>query len=256
MTLTPHILRFDSLGSTNSEAERLAIEGAAEGLCIVADEQTAGRGRLQREWISPRGAGLYFTILLRPQIAQARWPLVTMLAAIAVSDVLNKRCAIQSDIKWPNDVLVADRKICGILAETFDTPTGHAIALGIGINIAIGAFPPGLSSTAISLEEATGQRVEREAILSLLVPRLIHYYQLLNDGQDRQIIDEWCKRSSYANDKVVQIVAGNDTIRGVTRGLEMNGALRVQITNGTIKTVHAGDVTTTRENTTTLPRPQ
>ena len=252
MLLAPRILRFESLDSTNSEAERLALEGAEEGLCIVADEQTAGRGRLQREWSSPKGAGLYFTMLLRPQIPQASWPLITLFAAIAVSDVLFEQCRIEADIKWPNDVLVAGRKICGILAETLDTPTGRAVALGIGINLTVEAFPPRLLSTAISVEEATGQRVERETILSPLVWRLIHYHRLLHDGHDRKIIDEWSKRSSYAHGKLVQIVTGDETIRGVTHGLEMNGALRLQTADGKIKRVYAGDVTTVRENSINL----
>ncbi len=251
MTLIPRILRFDSVDSTNSQAERLALEGAEEGLCIVADEQTAGRGRLRREWSSPKGAGLYFTMLLRPRIPQASWPLITLLASIAVTDVLREQCRLESDIKWPNDVLVTGRKICGILAETSDTPTGRAIALGIGINLTAEAFPPTLLKTAISLEEATGQPVKRDTILSPLVPALIRYYQLLNDGQDGQIIAEWCKRSSYANDKFVQIVTSDETIRGVTHGLERNGALRLRTADGKIKIVYAGDVTTLREDSRT-----
>jgi len=248
MRLTPQILHYNSVGSTNSEVERLALEGAPEGLCVVADEQTAGRGRLQRQWISPLGSGLYFTILLRPQISEAKWPLITLLAAIAVSEVLRNHLAIQPDIKWPNDVLVDDRKISGILAEAFETPTGRALALGIGINLTANAFPRELLDTAISIEEATGRQVEREAILSQLLSSLIYYYGVMNDGPDNQIIDEWCKRSSYANGKAVQIATGGETIRGVTRGLETNGALRVETANGKIQIIHAGDVTRAREN--------
>src|SRR6266513_4185303 len=104
-TFTPQILRFDSLASTNLEAARRASEGAAEGLCVVAREQTAGRGRLRRQWVSPKGAGLYFSILLRPQFELSSWPLLTLMASVAVHDALLEACALETDIKWPNDIL-------------------------------------------------------------------------------------------------------------------------------------------------------
>src|SRR5688572_1517534 len=122
--MTPQILRFESLPSTNVEAARQAAEGAPEGLCIIAGEQTAGRGRLERQWVSPKGAGLYFSIILRPQFAQSVWPLLTLMSAVAVRDALLEAYALEADIKWPIDLMVNDKKLCGILAETVDTPIG------------------------------------------------------------------------------------------------------------------------------------
>src|SRR5215216_1016100 len=118
--LKPRIVRFQSLPSTNTELARLASEGAEEGVSIVAEEQTAGRGRLQRRWSSPKGAGLYFSILLRPKMAQEHWSLITFAAALAVGDALSEACGLNTDIKWPNDLLSGERKICGILAESLD----------------------------------------------------------------------------------------------------------------------------------------
>ncbi len=117
-------LRFDSLPSTNLEAARRAREGAAEGLCIVASEQTAGRGRLGRQWISPRNAGIYCSTLLRPQFDQSFWPVITLMSAVVVHEALLAACALQTDIKWPNDILHDEKKLCGILAEIVETPTG------------------------------------------------------------------------------------------------------------------------------------
>jgi len=256
MALTPHIRRFPSLASTNSEAARLALEGAEEGLCIVADEQTAGRGRLQRQWVSPRGAGLYLSILLRPQIAITQWPLITLMAAVAVADTILLTCDVEADIKWPNDVLVNGRKVCGILAETSETPTGRAIVLGIGINLTSKAFPPDLRVNAISLDEATGHGVERETILAELVSTLVRYYELFQQGSERQIIDAWCKRSSYSRGKVVRIASAEETIEGVTRGLQSDGALRVETGNGAIRIIHAGDVSAVRPNEKGTPESQ
>src|SRR5215467_12879272 len=138
--MKPRILRYESLPSTNTEVARLAAQGAEEGLAIVADEQTAGRGRLQRAWSSPKGAGLYFSILLRPAIASDRWPLITFVAALAAGDALHEAAGVQTDIKWPNDLLSGERKICGILAEAIDTPNGRAVIVGIGINLTPDAF--------------------------------------------------------------------------------------------------------------------
>lgn len=143
---TPQILRFETLPSTNLEAARRAIEGAAEGLCVVAREQTAGRGRLQRLWVSPKDAGLYFSIVLRPQFAQNAWSLLTLMAAVAVNDALGEACSLETDIKWPNDILANDRKLCGILAETIDTPLGRVVVVGIGINLTKHSFPEDWSS--------------------------------------------------------------------------------------------------------------
>src|SRR4030095_6114571 len=103
--LKPKILRYESLPSTNNEVARLAALEAEEGLSVVADEQTAGRGRLQRTWVSPKGAGVYFSILLRPTIPLSQWALMTFMAALAVGDALLTACGLQTDIKWPNDIL-------------------------------------------------------------------------------------------------------------------------------------------------------
>src|ERR1043165_186733 len=190
--LKTKVLRFESLPSTNTELSRLASEGAEEGVSIVADEQTAGRGRLQRAWSSPKGAGLYFSILLRPKIATNYWPLITMMAAVAVYDALGEACRLQADIKWPNDILSGERKICGILAEAIETPAGRAVIVGIGINLTPSAFP-----AAMSVVEATGAQPDREAILATLLRALSSWYSLLVEPE--KIVAAWSSRSSYAS---------------------------------------------------------
>lgn len=238
--LRPKVLRFESLPSTNTELARLASEGAAEGMSVVADEQTAGRGRLQRLWSSPKGAGLYFSILLRPTIPQNYWPLITFMAAIAVGDALREPCNLQTDIKWPNDLLSGERKICGILAEAIDTPSGRAVILGIGINLTQNAFPPELADVATSVAAATGRVPERERILAALLEALSRWYALLD--QPGLILDAWSNRSSYAVGKLVQVSNGDDVWQGTTCGVEPDGALRLRTSSGEIKLVRAGDV--------------
>jgi BirA family biotin operon repressor/biotin-[acetyl-CoA-carboxylase] ligase len=245
----PTILRFDSLPSTNTEAARQAASGAAEGLCVVAREQTAGRGRQQRAWASPLDAGLYFSVVLRPRLAPQSWPLLTLAAAIAVADALKEVCAVSVDIKWPNDILATDgRKLCGILAETVETKAGRACVLGIGINLTKEAFAPEIAERATSVEALTGARVELEAVLRALVKALgERYLQLESADGVEEIRDEWTARSSYAEGKRVQIALGAEIIVGTTRGLEPDGALRVETVEGEIKIVRAGDVSALRE---------
>jgi BirA family transcriptional regulator, biotin operon repressor / biotin---[acetyl-CoA-carboxylase] ligase len=243
----PEILRFESLPSTNLEAARQASEGAAEGLCVVAGEQTAGRGRLQRQWISPKNAGLYFSIVLRPQFEQSAWSLLTLLAAVAVNDALREACALETDIKWPNDILANEKKLCGILAETVETPTGRAVVVGIGINLTSDSFPEELEAVATSVETATGRSNELETLLAALICNLRKYYDMLKQpGGPQTIIREWCARSSYAEGKLVRVVENNETLAGTTRGLERDGALRVETESGAIRIVRAGDVTSLR----------
>src|SRR5215216_1447665 len=139
--LTPTVLRFDSLPSTNTEAARQAALGTPEGLCVLAREQTAGRGRRERTWASPKDAGLYLSVVLRPTVEARRWPLLTLAAALAVRDALRESCALAADIKWPNDLLAGGRKLCGILAETAEGARGRAVVLGVGVNLRRGSFP-------------------------------------------------------------------------------------------------------------------
>ena len=244
----PQILRFESLPSTNVEAARLAGEGAAEGSCVVAREQTAGRGRLQRHWISPKDAGLYFSILLRPQFQQSDWPLLTLAAAVAAHDAVLDACGVESDIKWPNDLLVNEKKICGILAETVETPSGRALVVGIGINLTRHSFPETLTLEATSVETVTGRTAQLEVLLAALIAALGKYYAALTAPRGHEtIIEAWGKRSTYLEGKVVRVVEqGGDSFVGTTRGLERDGALRVETSDAKIRLVRAGDVTSLR----------
>lgn len=242
-SLKPRILRFESLPSTNTELARQASEGAGEGLSVVAEEQTAGRGRLQRAWSSPRGAGLYFSILLQPTIPQDQWPLITFMAALAVGDALSEACDVNTDIKWPNDLLSGERKICGILAESVETPAARAVIVGIGINLTADAYPSELSDVATSVAEASpGGTPERETLLAALLRALSRWYSLLHevDGAEK-IVAAWTSRSSYATGKPVQVANGNEVWQGTTRGVESDGALRLETADG-MKLVRAGDV--------------
>jgi BirA family biotin operon repressor/biotin-[acetyl-CoA-carboxylase] ligase len=246
--LRPVILRFDSLPSTNTEALRQAGSGAPEGLCVVAREQTRGRGRQERVWVSPMDAGLYFSIVLRPvQLDVRAWPLLTMMAALSVWDALLAACELETDIKWPNDILARERKLSGILAETIETETGRAVIIGIGINLNDEAFPPELKAAATSVSTLTGKTPDAERLLQALVGALDFRYKTLQEANgEARIISEWSQRSSYARDRRVMVALTAETFEGWTRGLEPDGALRVETERGEIRIVRAGDVTSVR----------
>ncbi|MBV9211147.1 MAG: biotin--[acetyl-CoA-carboxylase] ligase, partial [Acidobacteria bacterium] len=221
---------------------------ASEGLCVVAREQTRGRGRLGREWTSPAGAGLYFSIVLRPRLELRAWPLVTLMSALAVADALFETCRIETDIKWPNDILANGRKVCGILAETVETNAGRALIVGIGINLKRGALPEELRGVATSIEEATGRVFdEEEALLRSLTHSIARRYDVLHrELGAAKLLEEWAARSSYATGKRVRVSLSDEMFEGVTRGLASDGALRVETMAGSIRLVRAGDVTALR----------
>ena len=217
--------------------------GAPEGLCVISREQTAGRGRRERAWSSPLDAGLYFSIVLRPKMEQRLWPLLTLMASLSVHDALLEACSLKTDIKWPNDVYAGERKLCGILAETAESYAGRAIIIGIGINLNDEAFPEELKALATSVEAESGGAVDRERLIESLVASLLKKYEALQEpGGARLMLCEWSERSSYAINKPVRAELSDEIIEGVTRGLEPDGALRVETVAGDIKLVRAGDV--------------
>ena len=244
---TPIILRFDSIDSTNLEAMQQAKAGAAEGLCIIAREQTRGRGRLDRSWHSPIDAGLYFSVILRPSFEIDRWPLIGLAASLAVIEALENACDLSADIKWPNDICFEQRKLAGILSETVETAAGTAIVLGIGINLTSENVPPDLTESATSIAALHNDPIDREALTAELIKSLARHYQTLHteDGC-HQTIQDWCAKSSYAYDREVRVALANESFEGVTRGLERDGALRVETAEGAIRVVRAGDVRAVR----------
>jgi len=245
--LPPTILRFDSIDSTNLEAMRQARAGASEGLCVVARKQTSGRGRLDRSWHSQKDAGLYFSIVLRPALEMNFWPLLPLMSALAVSDALMKSCGLSTDIKWPNDILANDRKLCGILVETVETVNGSAAIAGIGINLTSASLPNHLRSQATSIEEIIGRKPNGEEVLTELLNVIAERYEVLQSaGGAEHTLREWCAHSSFAFDRQVRVSLNDDSFVGITRGLESDGALRVESADGRIKIVRAGDVTALR----------
>lgn len=242
------ILRFETIESTNTEAVNQAKRGADEGLCVIADRQTAGRGRHGRTWISEKGAGLYFSIVLRPKIETRFLPLITLTTAVAVFETLKNLYALKPDIKWANDIHINEKKICGILAEMTETAKGRAVIVGIGINLKSSNFPAEIADIATSIETETGKKADREELLNSLTHFLEYFYEIFQSANGaKKIIEEWTRRSSYAFEKAVKVKLENEVVIGTTDGLEETGALRVKTGSGELKVIQAGDVENLRQ---------
>ncbi len=222
---------------------------APEFTCVVADEQTAGRGRRERTWHSSPGAGLYLSILLLPRNdSLSRIPLISLLVSIAVAETLVELGVTGVDIKWPNDVLAGERKISGILAEAATAGSGSLrLILGVGVNLNHRSFPQELSELATSVAIETGKRVVVDEFRDRLLERIAWWYDHWRRDESGLIVNRWSRLSTYARDQQVSVTLDEETITGVTDGLTETGALRLLVGAGEVKIILAGEVTRLRK---------
>jgi len=243
-TIGREVRWYDTLPSTNELARREAEAGAAEGLVLVAEQQTAGRGRLGRAWVSPPG-GLWFSIILRPSLGVAQIPLVGLAAAIATAAAIEETTGLHPRLKWPNDVLVGGRKVAGLLLEAGpvrrDSPAWLVAGIGINVNVAPEALPSRPRYPATSLAAATGGSADRGRLLRALLRRLNRDYDELRARGGEDILAQWRARSETLG-RVVQVSTASETIEGLARDVDETGALLVR-TRGADRRIVAGDVT-------------
>jgi BirA family biotin operon repressor/biotin-[acetyl-CoA-carboxylase] ligase len=241
------VLHFFKTDSTNRVAMELGHAGEPEGAIVMAEEQTAGRGRAGRVWHSERGTGLYFTLLLRPRLSPAQAPLLTMLAGIAAHSAINAQTGVAPELKWPNDLLLNGKKIGGILTEMHAEPSQiRFVIIGCGINVNQEDFPGDLSGVATSLRRETGRSHSRlELLVRLLAEFETDYNRFLREGP-AVVIERFQQVSTFANGKRVRVDNGVHSYAGVTAGLSPEGLLLVKKYDGQIQAVIAGDVTEVR----------
>lgn len=234
-----HLL--DSTDSTNTVAKRLALEGAPEGTLILAEEQTAGRGRLGRTWHARPGENLTFSILLRPAMSATAVGLLPLAAGVSVAETLRAELGIDARTKWPNDVLLHDRKICGILSEgVLQSGEVAAAVVGIGLNVNQREFPPELAGSASSLALETGATCDRGRLLAAILGRLEYLYDLLRSGRTDRVIDSWSACSAILG-RQVRVSGAGVVQEGTAFGLAADGALLLETDTGLV-TIHAGDI--------------
>ena len=236
---------FYKIGSTNTAAMSAAAEGAPEGSVFLAEEQTAGRGRGSHSWQSARSAGIYCSVVLRPALPPSDvlvLSLATGLAVRAAIEQVNGRVSV--DLKWPNDVLIAGKKVCGILAEMNAEATRvRYIVVGMGINVNQASFPKELEDAATSLRLATGSEWSRVELTAALLKSLDREYRLLIDQKDARlsILRRFAEQSSWVRGKQVRIEDNGARAEGTTEGLDERGFLQVRTTQG-LQTILSGTV--------------
>lgn len=228
---------FASIDSTMREAARLATAGAPHGTVVIADEQTAGMGRLGRSWHSEAETGIYCSVLLRFAVPANQSPVVTLLLGLATAAAIEKTTDLACDLRWPNDVLIDGRKTAGILAQLVD----DCIIAGIGINVNQSELPDGLRTPATSLRIASGGRVQsREAVLIALLESIDSFGEMLLQAGAYAIIRSFTAASSYAVDR--RVVLEETGQHGTTAGVDGSGFLLVRFDNGKVERIAAGGV--------------
>lgn len=237
------IHHFFKVDSTNRVALELAHAGEPEGAVVLAEEQTAGRGRAGRTWHSERAVGIYVTLVLRPKLAPVQAPLLTMMAGLSAYTAIQTHSGLVVDLKWPNDLLIRGKKVGGILTEMHAEPGQvRFVIVGIGLNVNQERFPGELGSVATSLRIESGRPQSRlELLVRLLREFESDYNRFLAEGS-AAVIERFTKVSSYAQGKRVRVSNGKDAFTGVTAGLGPEGLLLVQRDSGQVTTVIAGDV--------------
>lgn len=235
---------YDEIESTNLEAKSLAVDGAPEGTVVIAETQTAGRGRLGRRWLSPAGKGLLFSVVLRPAIPMADAHLLTLVAAVATAEAVEDQAGLDVSIKWPNDLFLGDRKVGGILLEVSgeqDEVDWIVVGIGINVNTEYAELPVPLRRSAVSLKMAGGAAVDRSELLARILLALeAHYVAAVREGFDRAL--SGFRSRDYLRARTVSVCTREGSIVGEATGIDDRGALLVELPHRHVRRFHAGDV--------------
>lgn len=237
------IHHYRKVSSTQEAAKGLAAEGAKEGTMVIAETQARGKGRRRREWRSPAG-GVYISIILRPQINPARAPLLTLLAGVAVAKVLRRLYNLKAELKWPNDVMVDDKKICGILTEmTAETEAVNYCIVGIGINanVELARFPQEFRASTTSLKKKLGVHVSRAELARELLEEVEQLYTVFKERGPAPILEGWKALTNTLGARV-QITGQTEVTKGRAVDVDQDGALIIMLADGSLRRIISGDL--------------
>jgi BirA family biotin operon repressor/biotin-[acetyl-CoA-carboxylase] ligase len=240
------IIFFESIASTNDKAMETGMQREdPEGTVIIADTQTHGRGRFGRNWTSPPGVNLYFTVILKPPLPPAETQMITLATATAVASAIREHTGLDTGIKWPNDILVNGRKTGGILTEM--RSHGNSISLltvgiGVNVNMPLSSLPEDIRHLSTSLKTEKGGPVDREKLLKKILAELERAYKNLLNGNKRALINEWLGLNSIIGNNV-RVQMQDRVISGTAEGISDMGELVIRLPSGKTETVSAGEVT-------------
>ncbi|MFH1773797.1 MAG: biotin--[acetyl-CoA-carboxylase] ligase [Methanobacteriota archaeon] len=235
------IERFYEVDSTNDIAKQLAADGAPEGTVVISEIQRKGRGRREREWFSPKG-GVWMSIILRPKVSPSRASSLTLVAGLAVAKTLSGLYNLKCKLKWPNDVLINEKKVCGVLTEIsaeIDKINYVVAGIGINANIDIGSFPGEFRDAATTLKNELNRDILRDELVKQLLEELEKLYKIFQKQGFSKLKEEWKKSASTIGRKV-RIITDSRTIEGIARDIGENGELFVEAQEG-IEKIISGD---------------
>jgi BirA family biotin operon repressor/biotin-[acetyl-CoA-carboxylase] ligase len=236
---------YSETESTNDEAFSLGIAGAPEGTVFIADSQSGGKGRMQRVWHSPAGSNIYTSVLLRPQIESSQTSQIPITAGVAVAEVLDDYCPGKIKLKWPNDILIDEKKVCGILTQARITAKEiDFVVLGMGINVNIGRnqLPEEIRDSATSLSIETGGEISRMELIISLYENLAKWYKRLLQSGFSQVKEKWLSLTPMIG-QTIQVIFRDETIMGKATGLDEDGSLILLTDKNETLLVSAGDAT-------------
>lgn len=235
-------IHYETIDSTNLLAKKLAREGAVHGTIVIAEEQTTGRGRLGRTWVSPKSTGIWVSIILRPDINPFMASKLTLVGAAAVEKAMEKM-EINSYIKWPNDIVLNNKKVCGILTEmSGEIDRVNYIIMGIGINVNMNSFPEDIKNIATSLKIETGNEVDRKLLLANILNNFeVLYDYFIQENNLNEVLDI-CRSRSILLGKEVKLINGTNERKAKALDLDDEGELVVQYEDGTLGKVVSGEV--------------
>lgn len=241
------IFFYDTVSSTNTVALEIA-ENTPEGAVVLADCQGKGRGRLGRTWISPPGVNLYMSIILKPEIDPNDLTLITIMSAVGCAQALQKKAGRRISIKWPNDLMIHERKLGGILTEIRTKGKGPIIAavgIGININTDLHEFPQDIREIATSIRKETGSIASREEIAAAILNEIDRWYMVLKSLDRKALLGRWKELSSTLG-KQVRVSTAHETLTGLAEEIDDEGMLILRLFSGQMRKINSGDLTELR----------
>lgn len=242
------IFFYETIDSTNTAAAALAGEGEEEGAVVVADGQSKGRGRLGRSWLSPPGVNIYMSILLKPEMVAKDATLITIMAAVGCTIALRKVTGLDITIKWPNDLMVSEKKLGGILTETrvVRKRMEYAITgIGVNVNMDADALPDIVKEAATSIKMETGKFFSRTEVIKEVLNEIDDWYNILRKKRYSELLSQW-KHLTSTLGRNVQVVLGKETLQGQAESINDEGMLVLRLPSGASRVVQYGDLTLLR----------
>lgn len=245
MNIGTNIIKLGTVDSTNTVAMELAERGAEHGTVVVAENQTKGRGRMGRTWVSPPGGNIYMSVILMPDIQLRDATLLTIMAGVACCRALRDITGLPVEIKWPNDLMVSGKKLGGMLTEVKSNAGKIVLAIigiGINVNVPMKDFPPEVRGIATSIRNETAKEHSAAGLIALLLNELDRWVSILDKDGRESVLDEW-RRLTTMLGKSVRVTLGDETLTGIAEDVDEQGMLILRLPSGIYRKINAGDLT-------------